>query len=94
MDKSSVTRPWNASSLLIVGLGSGILAGLIEGVGLLFFQRLNWARWGPMIHVSGEIVWISPIVDVTLFSVSGADLQRSGSFLASPSRSSSAGLSC
>ncbi len=67
MDKSSVTGPWNASSLLIVGLGSGILAGLIEGVGLLFFQRLNWARWGPMIHVSGEIVWISPIVDVTLF---------------------------
>ena len=67
MDKSSVTGPWNASSLLIVGLGSGILAGLIEGVGLLFFQRLNWARWGPMIHVSGEIVWISPIVCVTLF---------------------------
>jgi hypothetical protein len=67
MDKSSVTGPSNASSLLIVGLGSGILAGLIEGVGLLFFQRLNWARWGPMIHVSKEIVWISPIVDVTFF---------------------------
>ena len=67
MDKSSVTRPSNASSLLIVGLGSGILAGLIEGVGLLFFQRLNWARWGPMIHVSREIVWISPLVDVALF---------------------------
>ncbi len=67
MDKSSVTRPWNAGSLLIVGLGSGILAGLVEGTGLLFFQRLNWARWGPMIHVSGEILWISPIVDVILF---------------------------
>ncbi len=67
MDKSSATRPWNAGSLLIVGLGSGILAGLVEGAGLLFFQRLNWARWGPMIHVSGEIVWISPIVCVTLF---------------------------
>jgi len=67
MDKSSGTKPWNASSLLIVGLGSGILAGLVEGTGLLFFQRLNWARWGPMIHVSGEILWISPIVDVILF---------------------------
>jgi arylsulfatase A-like enzyme len=63
MDKSSVTP----GSLLIVGLGSGIFAGFVEGVGLLFFQRLNWARWGPMIHVSGEIVWISPIVDVILF---------------------------
>src|SRR4029077_18808246 len=67
MDKSSCTRLWNANSLLIVGLGSGIFAGLIEGVGLLFFQRLNWARWGPMIPVSGEIPWISPIVDVILF---------------------------
>ena len=67
MDKSSVTRPWNGGSLLIVGLGSGIFAGLVEGAGLLFFQRVNWARWGPMIHVSGEILWISPIVDVILF---------------------------
>jgi len=67
MDQSSVTRPWNAGSLLIVGLGSGVFAGLVEGAGLLFFQRLNWARWGPMIHVSGEIIWISPIVDVILF---------------------------
>lgn len=67
MDKSYVTRPWNAGSLLVVALGSGIFAGMAEGAGLLFFQRLNWARWGPMIHVSGEIVWISPIVDVILF---------------------------
>ncbi|MGC2185898.1 MAG: sulfatase [Terriglobales bacterium] len=67
MDKSSVTRPCNAGSLLILGLGSGIFAGLVEGAGLLFFQRVNWARWGPMIHVSGEILWISPIVDVILF---------------------------
>ena len=67
MDKPSFTRPWNAGSLLIVGLGSGIFAGLVEGAGLLFFQRLNWARWGPMIHVSWGILWISPIVDVILF---------------------------
>jgi arylsulfatase A-like enzyme len=52
---------------LILGLGSGIVAGLVEGVGLLFFQRINWARWGPMMHVSWEIVWISPIVDAILF---------------------------
>ncbi len=67
MDKSSATGPSTASSLLIVGLGSGILTGLVEGLGLLLFQRINWARWGPMMHVSWEIVWISPIVDAILF---------------------------
>jgi arylsulfatase A-like enzyme len=63
MDKA----PWNAGSLLILGLGSGIFAGLVEGVGLLVFQRINWQRWGPMMHVSPEIIWISPIVDLILF---------------------------
>jgi arylsulfatase A-like enzyme len=67
MDRPSLAAPFNARSLMIVGLGSGIFAGLVEGVGLLFFQRLNWARWGPMIHVSREIIWISPIVDAVLF---------------------------
>ena len=52
---------------MALGLGSAIVAGLVEGVGLLFFQRMNWARWGPMMHVSWEIVWISPIVDAILF---------------------------
>jgi arylsulfatase A-like enzyme len=67
MDKSSVTAPSTASSLLIVGLGCGIFAGFVEGLGLLLFQRINWARWGPMMHVSWEILWISPIVDAILF---------------------------
>ncbi len=67
MDKSSVTAPSTTSSLLIVGLGCGIFAGFVEGLGLLFFQRINWARWGPMMHVSWEIFWISPIVDAILF---------------------------
>jgi arylsulfatase A-like enzyme len=66
LDNSAVA-PWNAGSLLILGLGSGIAAGFIEGLGLLLFQRINWARWGPMMHVSWEIVWISPIVDAILF---------------------------
>jgi arylsulfatase A-like enzyme len=66
LDNSAVA-PWNAGSLLILGLGSGIVVGFIEGLGLLLFQRINWARWGPMMHVSWEIVWISPIVDAILF---------------------------
>lgn len=68
MDNSSVKAPRNAGSLLMLGLGSGIFAGFVEGAGLLLFQRINWARWGPMMHVSWEIVWISPIVDAIFFS--------------------------
>ncbi len=71
MRKSSVTAPWTVSSLLIVGLGAGIFAGFVEGLGLLLFQRINWARWGPMMHVSWEILWISPIVDAILFLLLG-----------------------
>ncbi len=67
MDKPSHATPWNAGSLLILGLGAGIFAGFVEGVGLMIFQRINWARWGPMMHVSWEIIWISPIVDAILF---------------------------
>jgi arylsulfatase A-like enzyme len=67
MDKPPLPAPWNTGSLFLVGLGAGIVAGLVEGAGLIFFQRLNWARWGPMIHVSREIVWISPLVDTILF---------------------------
>jgi arylsulfatase A-like enzyme len=52
---------------LLAALWAGIVTGLAEGVGLWAFQRINWARWGPMIHVSPPIIWISPIVDVSFF---------------------------
>jgi len=55
-------------TVLLVAVWFGIVGGAFEGVGLLMFQRLNWASWGPMLHVSAPIVWISPFVDVTLFS--------------------------
>jgi arylsulfatase A-like enzyme len=38
-----------------------------EGGGLLIFQKINSARWGPMLHVSAPIVWIAILVDVGLF---------------------------
>ena len=52
---------------LLLGLTWGIAAGFVEAAGLMLFQRFNWARWGPMMHVSKEIFWISPIVDGCLF---------------------------
>jgi arylsulfatase A-like enzyme len=54
-------------SLLMIGLWFGIVTGLVEAAGLLLFQRVNWARWGAIMHVSREIFWISPIVDLILF---------------------------
>ncbi len=35
----------------------------------MLFQRINWERWGPNLHVSAKILWISPVVDLILFSV-------------------------
>jgi arylsulfatase A-like enzyme len=67
MDRPSHAKPLNAGSFLMLGLGAGIFTGFVEGVGLMLFQRINWERWGPMMHVSWEIVWISPIVDAILF---------------------------
>ena len=58
-------------SLIVIATWFGLVAGMIEGVGLLAFQHINWARWGPMIHVSRPIIWISPIVDVALFLIAG-----------------------
>lgn len=56
---------------LLVCLWFGILAGLVEALGLLAFQRINWRRWGPMMHVSWEILWISPLVDCVFFLAIG-----------------------
>ena len=61
-------RP-SLGSLLLLAIWFAIVAGLVEGVGLLLFQRINWARWGPTLHVSQPILWISPIVDLVLFGV-------------------------
>src|SRR5207245_4853622 len=59
----------SATSLLLSPIWFGIVTGLIEGVGLLIFQRINWAQWGRVIHVSKQILWISPLVDLLFFLI-------------------------
>ncbi|MBZ5704022.1 MAG: sulfatase [Acidobacteriia bacterium] len=54
-------------TLILMAAWFGIVAGLVEGVGLLLFQRINWARWGAMLHVSEQIVWIAVVVDLLFF---------------------------
>jgi arylsulfatase A-like enzyme len=57
----------SAGLLLIIATWFGIFTGLLEGLGLLLFQRINWKQWGRIMHVSREILWVSPIVDLILF---------------------------
>jgi arylsulfatase A-like enzyme len=52
-----------------MGVWFGLVAGLVEAVGLLWFQRINWENWGRTLHVSPPILWISPAVDCVLFVV-------------------------
>ncbi|MGH9517881.1 MAG: sulfatase [Terriglobales bacterium] len=58
-------------SLLSISIWFGIVAGFGEGFGLLLFQRVNWRQWGRIMHVSKEIFWISPIVDLFFFLLIG-----------------------
>jgi arylsulfatase A-like enzyme len=67
--------------LVLIAISFGIFTGLIEGAGLMLFQRLNWASWGPMIHVSTPILWISPLCDAILFSILTIVVSLSGRFL-------------
>ncbi len=64
--------PAALSTVTRVTICFGIAVGLVEGFGLLLFQRINYARWGPMVHVSREILWISPLVDLIFFSLISA----------------------
>jgi arylsulfatase A-like enzyme len=75
VDKVSLTKMHDDFSrqrsltgrLLVVAIWFGTVTGTVEGAGLLVFQRLNSGSWGAMMHVSGEILWISPLVDVCFF---------------------------
>src|SRR5438477_13177742 len=49
----------------------GIVAGFGEGLGFLLFQKINWAQWARVVHVSKEILWISPVVDLCFFLLIG-----------------------
>jgi arylsulfatase A-like enzyme len=54
-------------TLFSIAAWFGIVAGLGEGCGLLLFQRINWRQWARVMHVSKEILWISPVVDLCFF---------------------------
>ena len=59
------------STLLATAVWLGIVAGFGEGLGLLTFQRINWTQWARVMHISKEILWISPLVDLGFFLLIG-----------------------
>jgi arylsulfatase A-like enzyme len=63
--------PGSLSSLFSISIWFGIVAGFGEGFGLLLFQRINWRQWARVMHVSKEILWISPAVDLCFFILIG-----------------------
>jgi len=67
--RSQIPRGFSVpiGTLLLIATWFGIFAGLTEGAGLLLFQRINWTQWGRLMHVSKEILWISPLVDLIFF---------------------------
>ncbi len=58
-------------SVLFITIWFGIVAGFGEGFGLLLFQGTNWRQWARVMHVSKEILWISPVVDLCFFLLIG-----------------------
>src|SRR4029077_7275191 len=67
VEAATVAPPSTFRSLPAVAAWFGIVTGLLEGVGLLVFQRINWARWAATIHVSEPIIWISALTDLVFF---------------------------
>lgn len=66
MQQNDAARP-SLGTVLLIGVWFGIVTGLVEGLGLLLFQRLNGEDWA--LHVSAPIIWISALVDLVLFAV-------------------------
>ena len=60
--KTGLSSPqaYSIRQFLLAGAWFGLLTGLIEGAGLLIFQRVNWENWGRMLHVPAAILWVSP----------------------------------
>lgn len=56
-------------SLISTAVCFAVVAGLVEGMSLLIFQRLNWRAWARVIHVSWPILWVSPTVDLCFFLI-------------------------
>src|SRR5581483_3032888 len=72
----SSSRHSRTLSILLVATWFAVIGGVAEGLGLLSFQWINWQSWGKFLHVSADIVWISPTLDLLLFLLIGLALAQ------------------
>jgi len=68
----------SASRLLVLAACFGLITGLLEGVGLLAVHGFGWLNSRIPEGVSVEIVWISAIVNLLIFSALGVGLVTLG----------------
>ncbi len=58
--------------IFLIASWFGIVTGLVEGLGVLVFQSMDWLRGQfTFLGSSLEVVWISPVLDWLLFMVVG-----------------------
>jgi arylsulfatase A-like enzyme len=72
--KSSIAVSWTATDVLLTGLGSGLLAGVIEAIAA-------GIRWGVMhrtVYMGPEFVWQLPLTDALIFTVLGVPFAALG----------------
>lgn len=70
------------ADVVVLGMWCGLVAGLGEGAGFLGFQQLGWLSWKvAQLNVAEEILWISPLLDLLLFSAAGFVFCAVGSLL-------------
>ena len=75
MNEMSASSHGKAKQILIVAAWFGLVTGLFEGAIFLALQRLNrLTLYRSIVDVSVEIVWISVLFDLLLFSVVGLAL--------------------
>src|ERR1700720_3721173 len=60
-------RRW-AMRLILIAAWFGMIAGLAEGLSYLILQSMGWVSWETrLLAVDPNILWASPLVDVSLF---------------------------
>jgi arylsulfatase A-like enzyme len=71
------TQPFfvGTMEIMCLAVSMGLLAGFVEGAGLLTLQHFGWLNWNmAQMSVEREILYISPIFDLVLFCLLGVIL--------------------
>ena len=84
MSPGASDRQHSLGTFVLLGTWFGLFTGLIEAIGLLAFQRINWLNAARMIHESAEILWVSPLLDLFIFITAGLICAILSRFISKP----------